>query len=121
VARHYLEKTASEADIERENSHRLDRLWQNLLPMIVEIFPDGDRAWDKKAGRLIRQMDAMDRRAQKFRYPSSKEGVRNLQSFYSFDLTNFVQHAEWLHGYFGGTGDAMMADIEAGPEGGVFF
>lgn len=83
LCRHYLELLLkrtliqSQAVLDREvrlpTHHYIDRIWEDLRPLIEEIFAEDDLADLGELERVIRELAALDRKSMTFRYPVDKE------------------------------------------------
>ena len=110
--RHYVElelkglladlRALADLDPEDEHHHSLGKLWEGCRELLAARFPGDTGADFEAAGRVIRQLAAMDPDGQGFRYDTRRGGKPSLPDVDQVNLPKFQEAMVAVAAYIDG-------------------
>lgn len=102
----------------RRFHHRLDKLWEECVPLVLEIWPNTEQAQMRVVESCIAEFMRLDPASFAFRYPTAKDGSPSLPLDLRFiNLKNLYEVMQKLANYLDGTCSGIMDAADNLPDG----
>lgn len=102
----------------RDYNHQLDKLWDECVPLILQVWPDTDQTELKVVESCIAEFMRLDPASFAFRYPMAKDGSPLLPPDLRYiNLKNLYEVMQKLANYLDGTCSGIMEAADNFPDG----
>ena len=99
----------------RRLEHGLSGVWDELRPLIERRWPKGPIQDLDATEKMIKELDAIDQNAQRFRYATSTKRDPHFPEVMCLDLVNFCRSGRKVINFLEGCIDGMFEAIDAMP------
>lgn len=93
------------------NGHDLLFLWSKAKHVLIECFPNEDKAVLAYVEDCIKELSTIDRNSEAFRYPISTKGEHHLSNIRYINTLNLRKTLSALSGFFNGV-DGALGEME---------
>ncbi len=99
-----------------QKGHGLNNIWCQVRPLLRQIWREGPEDELRAIDALVKELDANDHNAEKFRYPISKDGKKFFGSDEMINLEVFCESGRKVMNFLDGCSIGIQESLQAKRE-----